>query len=246
MTTADGMRIDWVDIPTGTLVRGTPAQDVDAIAAAHADLGVQRAWILKEAPRSEVVVRGFAVSRTPVTVGAWRRFALETSSTRHAGEEPEDHPIDGVTWAEANLFCSWLSAKLVLSVQLPSEAQWERAARGDDDREYPWGNRYVTGRGNLADLDHGRTLRVGSFPSGASPFGILDLVGNVDEWTSTVYAPYPDAPEEVPHVEAWASDPHITRGGGFLHHRDLARCARRHALYSPMRGAGFRVVHALP
>jgi toxoflavin biosynthesis protein ToxD len=70
----------------------------------------------------------------------------------------------------------------------------------------------------------------------------MDLVGNVDEWTSSVYAPYPDAPAQVPDVEAWASDPHITRGGGFMHHRDLARCARRHALYPPMRGAGFRLV----
>jgi formylglycine-generating enzyme required for sulfatase activity len=242
MTKSDVMSIDWVEIPAGTLVRGTPADQVDPIAEAHADVGVQRAWILKESPRAEVSVAAFAIARTPVTVAQWRQFALDTGADLRASMVLDDHPIDDVTWAEANRFCAWISARLGASVELSSEQQWERAARGDDVREYPWGDHYVTGRGNLADLKLGRTVPVGSFPGGASPFGVLDLVGNVDEWTSTLYAPYPNAPDEVPGGEPWATDPHITRGGGFNHHRDLARCARRHGLYAPFHGAGCRLV----
>jgi formylglycine-generating enzyme required for sulfatase activity len=68
------------------------------------------------------------------------------------------------------------------------------------------------------------------------------LAGNVDEWTSTLYGPYPGAPEDVVAIEAWALDPHITRGGSWRQHRDLARCARRHSVYPGGLGAGFRLV----
>nr|WP_277924679.1 SUMF1/EgtB/PvdO family nonheme iron enzyme [Microbacterium ureisolvens] len=90
----------------------------------------------------------------------------------------------------------------------------------------------------------GGTTPVGSFPDGASPFGVLDMAGNVDEWTSTRYAPYPGAPADVPVLETWAFDPHITRGGAFRHDRDLARCARRHGAYEAdlaAIGVGFRL-----
>jgi toxoflavin biosynthesis protein ToxD len=245
MALHDVTQIDWVEVPAGLLVRGTPVEDVDDIAEAHADIGVQRDWILKEAPRTQIQVAGFEMSRTPVTVAQWAAFIEEVGLGRVRGAQPADHPIDDVTWADAHKFCEWFAAKTGLPVRLPSETEWERAARGDDDREYPWGNRYESGRGNLADLGIGSTTPVGMFARGATPFGLLDIVGNVDEWTSTVYTPYPGAPSEVPGVELWASDPHVTRGGGFLHNRDLARCARRHGAYPPVHGAGFRLVGSL-
>lgn len=242
MLSRSAVAIDWVEIPAGTLVRGTPLERVEAIARAHEDIAVQRGWISKEAPRAEVSVAAFAVSRTPISVAQWRLFAAQSGRFGTGDGQPADHPIDGVSWEAARAFCRWLSKQAGFVVRLPTETEWERAARGSDEREYPWGDRYASGCGNLADLAIGRTTAVGSFPRGASPFGVLDLVGNVDEWTATPYAPYPGAPPDVPALETWAKDPHITRGGGFFHHRDLARCARRHGLYRPQLGAGFRIV----
>lgn len=221
--------IDWVEIPAGTFRRGTPADQIDVIAARYADTGVPRAWFLKEAPRHDVSVPAFRIARMPVTVAQWSAFASVAGQPVVGG--PPDHPVFGVTWTEATDYCAWMSMQLGCEVRLPTEDEWERAARGDDTREFPWGDDYRTGLANLVDLGVGTTTPVGSFPDGASPFGVLDMAGNVDEWTSTLYAPYPGAPEDVPRLEHWAVDPHITRGGAFRHDRDLARCARRHGAY---------------
>lgn len=234
--------IEWIAIPAGMLHRGTPEDELDAVAARYADTGVPRSWFEKEAPRSLVHVPAFRIARTPVTVAQWARFADETGRPRPEGAS--DHPIYGVTWAEAQAYCDWVSADAGLAVRLPTENEWERAARGDDAREFPWGDEYRAGLANLIDLGVGATTPVGSFPAGASPFGVLDMAGNVDEWTSTRYAPYPGAPSDVPEVESWAFDPHISRGGAFRHDRDLARCARRHSVYeADLRavGVGFRL-----
>ncbi|NUP53616.1 MAG: SUMF1/EgtB/PvdO family nonheme iron enzyme [Catenulispora sp.] len=235
--------VDWVEIPAGVLLRGTPLDEVADVADRYADTGVPVQWYLKETPRAAVHVPAFRIARTPVTVGQWRLFAQATG--RPVPSRPADHPVIGVTWESATAYCHWLDARLGgLGVRLPTEDEWERAARGDDDREFPWGAQYRTGLANLMDLGIGSTTPVGSFPEGASPFGVLDMVGNADEWTSTRYAPYPGAPAEVPHTEDWAFDPHITRGGAFRHDRDLARCARRHGVYEAdfeAIGVGFRL-----
>ena len=185
----------------------------------------------------------FRIARTPVTIAAWTRFAAVEG--RPVPEGPADHPVTGVTWAAATEFCRWVGGELGAPVRLPEEIEWERAARGDDAREYPWGDDYQAGLANLRDLGAGGTLAVGSLPAGASPFGVLDLAGNCDEWTATTFAPYPGAPTEVPHKDPFAADPHITRGGAWFHDRDLARCARRHGPYDPnLTGIGFRVAAA--
>lgn len=234
--------IDWVEIPAGTVLRGTAANQIDDLVQRYADTGVPRAWYVKEVPRSQIHVPGFRISRTPITVAQWAPFASEIGRT--IPEEPSDHPVFGVTWHDAVAYCAWLSERLGFDVRLPTEDEWERAARGDDDREFPWGDDYRVGLANLVDLGRGGTTPVGSFPAGASPFGVLDMAGNVDEWTSSLYRPYPGAPQDVPVVEDWAFDPHITRGGSFRHDRDLARCSRRHGAYeADLRaiGVGFRV-----
>lgn len=226
--------IDWVEIPRGVVQRGTPADEVQAVFDRHSDLDVQLEWFRKEAPRTQVDVPAFRIARTPVTNAQWQEFADATG--RPAPNGPADHPVTGLPWAEAAAYCAWLG------VRLPTEDEWERAARGDDTREYPWGDVFEPRRANLQEYGAGGTLPVGSFPAGASPFGVLDLAGNCDEWTSTLYAPYPKAPAQVPQQDQYAHDPHVTRGGAWFHGRDLARCSRRHGAYEPgYAGIGFRV-----
>ncbi|MFB8106046.1 MULTISPECIES: SUMF1/EgtB/PvdO family nonheme iron enzyme [Streptomyces] len=235
--------VDWVDVPAGDLWRGTPADEVAEVARRYAATGVPEDWYRKEAPRTRVRVDAFRIARTLVTVGQWRPFARETGRPEPSGA-PADHPVTGVGHDEAVAYCRWLGERTgEPGLRLPTETEWERAARGDDGREFPWGDEYRTGLANLVDLGLGTTTPVGAFPEGAGPFGVLDLAGNADEWTSTLYAPYPGAPAGVPETEDWAFDRHITRGGSFRHDRDLARCARRHGVYEAdlaAVGVGFR------
>lgn len=236
-------QVDWVEIPAGLLHRGTPTDEVAEVALRYADTGVPVEWYRKEAPRTQIRLPAFRIARTQVTVGQWTLFAMATD--RPIPQAPADHPVIGITWGAATDYCRWLGEQFDgQEVRLPTEDEWERAARGEDDREFPWGAQYRTGLANLVDLGIGTTMPVGSFPEGASPFGVLDMAGNADEWTSTLYDPYPGAPTEVPSVEEWAFDPHVTRGGSFRHDRDLARCARRHGAYErdlTEIGVGFRL-----
>lgn len=213
-------QVNWVDVPAGLLGRGTPVGEMAAVARRYADTGVPVEWYKKEAPRAEIHVPAFRIARTPVTVGQWALFAAATGRT--ASQTRADHPVTGITWEAAAAYCRWLGDRLDIAVRLPAEDEWERAARGDDGREFPWGEEYRTGLANSVDFGIGTTTPVGSFPEGASPFGVLDMAGNVDEWTSALYSPYPGAPAAVPITEHWAFDRHITRGGAFCHDRDLA------------------------
>ena len=236
-------RLGWISVPAGVVQRGTRANEIDDLVQRLRDIPIPRRYLAKEAPRMSVPVGSFTMLRVPLTVGAWNVYAAAAGVPRV--ELDERWPIDNLPWDEVQRFCAWFGEAAGQRVRLPTEDEWERAARGDDVREYPWGDTFDLTRANLAELRLRERVPVGSFPAGASPFGFLDMAGNVDEWTSTLYAPYPDAPDDVPATESWALDPHITRGGSWRHSRDLARCARRHGLYpndDGEVGAGFRLV----
>ena len=132
-----------------------------------------------------VDVAAFELARTPVTNAQYERFVAEGGAAAPPHwPAPDDHPVTFVDWHEASAFCAWAGGRL------PTEAEWEKAARGTDGRTYPWGDEEDESRAAVGDgIKHGSTSPVGSHPDGASPYGLLDLAGNVWEWTSTEYPP---------------------------------------------------------
>jgi len=133
-------------------------------------------------PRRRIMLEGFWIYRYPVTVAMFRRYCAATGNS--LPDPPpwdwlDDHPMVNVHWQDAVSYCKWAR------VSLPTEVQWEKAARGVDVRRFPWGgnwdpNRCRCSRSNYADA--GSTMSVGAYPSGASPYGVMDLSGNVWEW----------------------------------------------------------------
>jgi len=189
-------------------------------------------------PAHTVVLEGFFIDRTEVTVEAWgvcvAAAGCDPPTLTHEDQGwanwgapgRDDHPINGTTWAEAVRYCAWAGKRL------PTEAQWEKAARGTDARTYPWGEAPPTCLRAVMDEDgvfnNGNdgcgppagTRPVGSRPDGASPLGALDMAGNVLEWTADAYIPYPgpsgapDAPtdpqaatERVRRSSSWGFGP---------------------------------------
>lgn len=130
-------------------------------------------------------------------------------------DNPEfvDYPVVQVTWFDANAYCQWAGRRL------PTEAEWERAARGDDMRTFPWGDEPPNARNSNSLNIVGDTTRVGSYAEGISPFGALDMAGNVWEWVSDFYVHdyYKESPAENPTGPAKDPGSHlrVIRGGSY-------------------------------
>ncbi len=135
-----------------------------------------------------------------------------------------NHPVVGVTWYESYAFCRWLSAKTGQDIRLPTEAEWEKAARGKDGLIYPYGNTFDPSKGNTSESGIGRTSAVGMFPGGASPYGAHDLSGNVWEWCQSKYAGQYHFPEDNDNN---GTDVRVLRGGSWDYSQDFARAAYR-------------------
>ncbi|MCS7080540.1 MAG: formylglycine-generating enzyme family protein [Chloracidobacterium sp.] len=152
-------------------------------------------------PPRKVAVGSFWMSETEVTNQQYHEFV---TATRHAA--PKDwtngtfpvgaamQPVTNVSWHDANDFCTWYGAKIGATVRLPTEAEWMRAAQGDNNLPYPWGREW---RDNLAASKQtgGKIFPVKSFPAGRSPYGVYDLAGNVWEWTNDVELDAQGAPK---------------------------------------------------
>ena len=133
----------------------------------------------------------FRISRVPITNAQYAIFISDSRATppenwsiEQISKGLENHPMGNVTWYSALDYCMWLGEKLGLSVTLPSEAEWEKAARGGvDKRKYPWGDQWSELYCNSGELELKATTPVGLFLKGESPYGVLDMSGNVWEWT---------------------------------------------------------------
>ena len=174
-----------VRIPAGEfLMGGDPAQDRDAMRI--------------EEPQHTVTLADYFLARTPVTNAQYEAFVLDSghSPPTHwkKGKPPRgrgDPPVVRVSWYDAADYCRWLSEATGRPYRLPTEAEWEKAARGTGGGIYPWGDTWDAKRCNTKESGSGDTTPVGAYPRGASPYGLMDMAGNVWEWTSSRLWDYP-------------------------------------------------------
>ena len=146
-------------------------------------------------------------------------------------------------------YCRWLNQILKseivnrkLEIRLPTEAEWEKAARGTDGREYPWGNTFDKNKCNTDEGGKGGTTPVGLYSlQGDSPYGCADMSGNVWEWCHSLYKPYPYKASDGREGEK-VSSARVLRGGSFIGGVRDARCAFRYVIVGALYGRGFRVV----
>lgn len=240
-----------VDIDGGLTPMGIPDEEVDRVAAEWWWAGVERSWIEKEAPRHEVEVEPFRMMRYPVTNADYRAFCLDVPGAPRPTSwrfgmyslARSNHPAWTVPVEGADAYARWLAERTGRNFRLPSEAQWECAASGGAAREFPWGEDWDPARANTVEAGPVDSTPVGMFPAGASPRGVLDLGGNVEEWTRTLYRPYPGSEIVADDLVERVGDYRITRGGCFTRFGDLARCSRRHGWYGrDIYAVGFRLV----
>ena len=192
-----------------------------------------------------VAITGFEISRYPITCAEFDAFVNAMSESKKKSlqlkhhKRPHhhllaNHPTTHVTWHEANAYCRWLSEQTGAHYRLATEAEWEYAARGDDARHFPWGDTFHKDYCNNWEGGGGFTTAVDTFPKNISPFGVCDMVGNVWEWTVSLYDSADDS------AKAWQA----IRGGSWYDTDWGVRAARRFGAPpdSASKNVGFRIV----
>jgi len=166
-------------------------------------------------PQHRVYLDAYSIQKTENTIGEFAEFVTATGYAmpgwdNSSSTEKGDLPATGVRWRDADAYCRWRGWRL------PTEAEWEKAARGADGRRYPWGNSWGSQKANTLDSGLGKVLPVGSLPTGASPYGLLDMAGNAAEWVADYFdfSSYQAAPERNPTGPTTPGD-HGLRGGSY-------------------------------
>ncbi|MCB0051976.1 MAG: formylglycine-generating enzyme family protein, partial [Caldilinea sp.] len=249
---------DWVEIPAGPFLMGSDKRKdgqawdseqpqhmmtLPAYRIARVPVTVAQFAAFVEATgyKTDAEKDGKAYSYTGskwdwVQGANWRHPRGPESDVR----QKQAHPVTCVTFRDVVGFCEWASRVTGTTVRLPSEAEWEKAARGTDGRIYPWGDAKPTKEHCNFDMNVGDTTPVGALPKGNTPFGLLDMAGNVWERTSTKW---------VGNYENYRPDDSLerdakrtVRGGSFYGFDRFVRCACRNAVDTPDGDVGFRVV----
>ena len=200
---------NMVLIPAGEFIVGSNRVDSDAKAMQY---GSRKPWFANESPERKVSLKAFYIDRTEVTMAAYSKFVSATSTPPPAGwldgKMPEgkgEYPVTNVSWFDASQFCKWKGGRL------PSEQEWEKAARGTEGRIFPWGAEFDIKKVNTLG-EYGGVTPVGKFTEGASPYGLLDMAGNVQEWTADWYGQYPgNTYDDKDYGEKFK----VVRGGGW-------------------------------
>jgi toxoflavin biosynthesis protein ToxD len=212
-----------------------------------------------EQPQHLLYLPDYYLAKTPVTNGQYRAFVMATNynpqgplTSRQLPEDKVDHPVVQIPWYRAVAYCRWLSEVTGRAYSLPSEAEWEKGARGTDGRVYPWEDEWDPRRCNSREGGSLDTTSVKAYPDGASPYGILDLAGNISEWTRSIWGQYPyivqDGRERLERLNSLSRltvlGPPVLRGGSFYEHGRNVRCAVRLKGSGGSRdwSIGFRVV----
>jgi formylglycine-generating enzyme required for sulfatase activity len=178
-----------------------------------------------ELPAHDVTLNAFWIDQVEVTNGMYTlcvkadkcrlpvKFNSDNRNKYFDNPEFRDYPVIQITWYDANAYCQWAGRRL------PTEAEWERAARGDDLRTYPWGGEPPNAQNSNSNNIVGDTTRVGSYPTGASPYGALDMGGNVWEWVADYYSAkyYSESPADNPKGPENGGLNHlrVIRGGSY-------------------------------
>jgi len=197
-----------------------------------------------EMPVHTVALDSFWIMETEVTNAHYQQCVEAGACTPPKNivwqDEPHsNHPVTDVDWDQAAAYATWVGGRL------PTEAEWEKAARGTDERMFPWPNSITDA--TYLNFNAQGTMAVGSFPAGASPYGLLDMAGNVEEWVNDRYSPtyYVDSPTDNP--QGPESGPlRVVRGGSFRSNRGLVRTTERGPAPpgSTFDNVGFRVVRS--
>lgn len=210
-------------VPAGTFIMGS--SDEEIMWAAETFFSESLDYYRDETPAHPVTLDAFFIDKTEVTVGDFKDFMAETGQDPPRYFDSENfkaisQPVVGVTWKQASDFCKWAEKRL------PTEAEWEKAARGTDARMYPWGKKPEEKRGNFRGKKDGfrYVAPVGSFPENKSPYGVLDLAGNVWEWTDSWYVPHPG---NTTKNDLYGEKFKVMKGGSWFSNMDLARITVR-------------------
>jgi formylglycine-generating enzyme required for sulfatase activity len=259
----DELLLGFVEIPAGTFLMGTQKEDILTLLERFQG---SREWYEREIPQHPVELASYYIARYPVTAAQFRVFVQESrygvQGLWEQYSEGENRPIVTVTWYDTQAYCTWLTEQLRAwketpeplarllregrwRVRLPTEAEWEKAARGEDGCIFSWGDEPDPNRANYDDTGIGTTSAVGCFPGGHSPYGVLDMSGNAWEWCHSLYKPYPYDPKDG-REDPESKDKRVLRGGAFDYDHRSVRCAYRDWSYPSFRlpSLGFRVVVA--
>jgi formylglycine-generating enzyme required for sulfatase activity len=229
--------IDWVKIPGGKFIYQSGAEKV------LADYYIARYPITYEQFQAFVdAANGYRDDNW------WDGLGARQTKPGDQAFKISNHPRENVSWYDAVAYCRWLGARLNYEIRLPTDAEWEKAARGTDGRIYPWGDEYQVGYANFKEsflVKSGnflmQTTAVGLYPQGASPYGVLDMAGNVWEWCASLH----DAPDSSSLDEI---APRILRGGSWFNSQQSGYTWFRNAGDQDGRTAlvGFRVARSAP